>query len=180
MGTGETSAAICPAVDAVAVGICPPTDQRGFVRPVDGDAVNGPVCDIGAVELGANPPPVINSRGSFVALPATFSTPQDTTGCPAGFVGKFFFQAELTNLDGSLPLATLKDQAVELSHGNLVQAADGGPAGVEPFQTLPEVGDFSDGALEATGTLQVPFIICLQTLNPFRFTVDALGLELPL
>jgi hypothetical protein len=167
-----------PAVDAVTAGGCPPTDQRGFVRPVDGDAVNGPACDIGAVELAASPPPVVNSRVSFVALPATFGATMDATGCPAGFAGKFFFQAELTNLAGSPPLVALKDQAVELSHGNLVQTADGGPAGVESLQTLPEVGAFSDGVLEATGTLQVPFIICLQTLNPFRFTVNALGLEL--
>ena len=167
-----------PVVDAVTAGICPPADQRGFVRPVDGDTVNGPACDTGAVELGASPPLVVNSRVSFVALPATFSTTTDTTGCPSGFAGKFFFQAVLTNLDGSLPLAALKDQVVELANGNLVQTADGGSAGVGSLQTLPEVGDFSDGVLEATGTLQVPFTICLQTLNPFRFTVDALGIEL--
>jgi hypothetical protein len=169
-----------PAVDAAATGSCPPTDQRGFVRPVDGDAVNGPACDIGAVELGASPPSVVNGRVSFVVLPATFNTTTDATGCPddsEGFAGKFFFQAQLTNLEGSPPLVALKDQVVELTNGNLVQTADGGVAGVESLQTLPEVGAFSDGVLEPMGTLVVPLVICLRNLNAFRFTVDVLGLE---
>jgi hypothetical protein len=161
-----------PAVDAVAAGSCPATDQRGLVRP------SGAACDIGAVESGAQAPPVVNGQVSFVALPATFSTTTDATGCPPGAqVGKFFFQALLTNQSGNPPLGALKDQVVELTNGNLVQTADGGPAGVESSQTLPEVEDLSDGALEATGTVTVPFVICLQDLNPFRFTVDVLGLE---
>jgi hypothetical protein len=160
-----------PAVDAVPAEGCQLTDQRGFVRPT------GAACDIGAVELGANPPPVVNSLVSFVALPATFSTTTDTTGCPLGFAGKFFFQAQLTNLAGSPSFVALKDAVVHLSNGNLVQTADGAPAGVGSLQTLPQVGDFSDGVLEATGTLQVPFAICLKNLNPFRFTVNVLGRE---
>jgi hypothetical protein len=119
---------------------------------------------------------VVNSRVSFVALPATFSTTTDATGCPGGLTGgKFSFQAQLTNLAGSPALLALKDQAVELTNGNLVQTADGGAAGVGSLQTLPQVGAFSDGELEATGTLAVPFVICLQTLEPFRFTVDVRG-----
>lgn len=41
------------AVNQVPKGLFPPTDQRGFVRPAPGQ-VN---CDIGAFELGAQPPP---------------------------------------------------------------------------------------------------------------------------
>jgi hypothetical protein len=163
------------AVDKAPTGSCPPTDQRGFARPFGGP------CDIGAVELGASLPPVVNSRVNFVVLSTTFSTTTDATGCPDDseeFAGKFFFQAELTNLAGNPPLAALKDQVVELTNGNLVQTADGGPAGVESLQTLPEVGAFSDGVLEPMETLVVPLVICLQNLDEFRFTVDVLGLEL--
>jgi CSLREA domain-containing protein len=39
-----------PAIDAGSPDICPPTDQRGFPRPADGDGVAGPRCDIGAYE----------------------------------------------------------------------------------------------------------------------------------
>ena len=38
------------AVDA-AVGECPPTDQRGQIRPIDGDDDGTPTCDIGAFEF---------------------------------------------------------------------------------------------------------------------------------
>jgi hypothetical protein len=36
---------------------CPPTDQRGFTRPVDGDNSPPATCDIGAFEAGANTSP---------------------------------------------------------------------------------------------------------------------------
>ncbi|NJN79652.1 MAG: sortase [Anaerolineales bacterium] len=38
------------AIDAGNAGVCPSTDQRGVTRPIDGDAVVGAVCDIGAYE----------------------------------------------------------------------------------------------------------------------------------
>jgi hypothetical protein len=40
-----------PAVDAAGDVGCPPTDQRGFGRPVDGDDDGAAFCDIGAFEL---------------------------------------------------------------------------------------------------------------------------------
>jgi predicted outer membrane repeat protein len=48
--------AASPAVDAGTPTRCPPTDQRGYLRPVDGDGDGNPVCDIGAFEFGASPP----------------------------------------------------------------------------------------------------------------------------
>jgi hypothetical protein len=114
---------------------------------------------------------------SFVVLPETFSTTMDPTGCPVGFAGKFSFQAQLTNLDGSLSLLALKEAVVSLSNGNLLQTADGEPGGVEALQTLPQVGAFSDGVLDPTGTVVVPMVICLQNLDQFLFEVDVLGLE---
>lgn len=41
-----------PVIDAGDNSICPPTDQRGAPRPVDGDRNSSAVCDLGAYELG--------------------------------------------------------------------------------------------------------------------------------
>ncbi len=42
-----------PAIDSGSNAICPPSDQRGRFRPVDGDGNGTVVCDRGAVEQGA-------------------------------------------------------------------------------------------------------------------------------
>ena len=39
------------AIDAGDPSNCPVTDQRGFPRPVDGDGIDGPGCDMGAYEV---------------------------------------------------------------------------------------------------------------------------------
>jgi hypothetical protein len=44
-----------PAIDSADPASCPTTDQRGFFRPVDGDAVPGARCDIGSFEYGYTP-----------------------------------------------------------------------------------------------------------------------------
>lgn len=40
-----------PAIDTAVHGQCPATDQRGFVRPYDGDEDMVAICDVGAYEL---------------------------------------------------------------------------------------------------------------------------------
>ncbi len=47
---------------------CQPQDQRGYDRPVDGDADESAICDIGAFELGALP-------GAFLYLPVITHNP---------------------------------------------------------------------------------------------------------
>lgn len=42
-----------PAVDSGSPTVCPGVDQRGYLRPVDGDGMDGPRCDMGAYEYGA-------------------------------------------------------------------------------------------------------------------------------
>ncbi|MCB0173333.1 MAG: hypothetical protein KDJ97_22620, partial [Anaerolineae bacterium] len=46
-------AADSPAIDAGDNNVCPPTDQRGAPRSVDGDGDGQAVCDIGAYEYGS-------------------------------------------------------------------------------------------------------------------------------
>jgi hypothetical protein len=163
------------AVDAIPAANCSTTDQRGYLRPGTGSTS----CDIGAYELNATLPPVVNSVVSFAAQPSTFS-PSTTapTGCPGGSVGAFNFQALLTVTGSSAP-ETLKAQVTTLTQSNTLLLADGGPTGTGAVQTFAQVGDFSDGTLTPTQTLTVPFAICLQTLNPFQLLVDVLGHELP-
>ena len=41
-----------PAIDAGSPTTCPPTDQRGYPRPIDGNGDGLAICDIGPVEIG--------------------------------------------------------------------------------------------------------------------------------
>jgi hypothetical protein len=161
-----------PALNAVTSGGCPTSDQRSYVRPV---AV---FCDIGAVEAGAVLPPEVTSQTNFAALPETFTATTTASDCPSpANAGKFSFQALLTNQAAGVFLAAVKAQVVEMENGNLLLTADEAPGGVGALQTLPLQDDLSDGVLEPSGTVTVPFVICLQSVGPFRFTVDLLGVE---
>src|SRR5215472_13048594 len=68
-----------PAVNAVLLATCPPTDQRGNPRPDPGD--NSGTCDIGAVESTFMPPtPTASATASSSASPT--STATVATGTP--------------------------------------------------------------------------------------------------
>jgi CSLREA domain-containing protein len=71
-GKTETHALLpgSPAIDAGDDATCEATDQRGEFRPLDGDGVNGPRCDIGAFEL---------RRNNFVLIRALFNSNTNTT-----------------------------------------------------------------------------------------------------
>ena len=60
-GSTQTFALLAgsPAIDAGTNTGCPTTDQRGMARPVDGDAVVGAICDIGAYEYAPPAPPTV-------------------------------------------------------------------------------------------------------------------------
>jgi len=79
-----------PAIDAVTTGCPPPlTDQRGFLRPADGDTTPGALCDIGSFEFNAAPaalevsldikpgasPNTINPKSNGVIPVAILTTP---------------------------------------------------------------------------------------------------------
>jgi hypothetical protein len=42
---------VSPAIDAGLIAVCSQTDQRGYLRPIDGDAGGTPECDNGAFEF---------------------------------------------------------------------------------------------------------------------------------
>ena len=98
----------------------------------------------------------------------------DTTGCRAGFVATFSFEAWLTNRSERF-LSDLMVAVTSLTNGNLLQTADGGPGGVGAQLTVPQQDGFADGILSPEEFVDVPFIICLQERRPFQFVVDVLG-----
>ena len=60
-----------PAIDAALDADCPADDQRGFARPVDGDADGVRRCDVGAFEAGAVDPlaiPALRPLGLLVLV----------------------------------------------------------------------------------------------------------------
>ena len=177
-GTTETHPLLpdSPAIDAGDNAECPDTDQRLFTRPVDGDGDGTATCDIGAFEFGAQPaqPEVVNDFVTFDRLEDTFQTTTDPTGCPAGFVGKFSFEARLTNIS-SQALADLEVEVTTLTGGNLLQNAEGGPTGVGARLIVPQEDGFADGLLRPGEMVDVPFVMCLQAIEPFDLVVDVLG-----
>src|SRR5262249_22291434 len=112
---------------------------------------------------------VLNDLVTFTPLGTTFETTFDTSGCPAGFAGKFRFDARLTNTSSS-PLAKsgllsdLMVQVATLSNGNLLQNAAGGPGGEGARLKVPKVGDFSDEILSPGEFVDAPFVICLRRI----------------
>jgi CSLREA domain-containing protein len=68
-----------PAIDAAGNDGCPPTDQRGAPRPVDGDGDGDPICDIGAYEYSSEPPtPTPTPTPTATVTPTITPTPSAT------------------------------------------------------------------------------------------------------
>jgi uncharacterized delta-60 repeat protein len=118
--------------------------------------------------------PVFNDFVTFEPLPATFHFTPDPTGCPEGFVGTFSCEARLANISDRA-LSELVIEVIALTFLNLLQNADGGPGGVGARLTVPRQDGFTDGVLTPDEFMDVPFIICLTTQEPFRLVVDVLG-----
>jgi hypothetical protein len=124
------------------------------------------VCDIGAIEFQQQ----INDKVSFEPIASTFRTTSNTNGCPSGFVGKLSFNARLTDKNTSPPLSSLIIQVANITNGNLLQNADGGPGGVGATLTPPNTS-LSPGRSE-----KVLFVICLKQMGEFSFFVNILGI----
>jgi hypothetical protein len=126
-----------------------------------------------APDMGAYEYRGINDLVTFEPLQSTFTFTPDPTGCPRGFVGTFNFEARLTN-SSERSLSDLVVTVTALTNGNLLQNADGGPAGVGARLTVPQEDEFADGILSPDEFVDVPLIICLTEQQPFRFVVDVL------
>ena len=96
--------------------------------------------------------------------------------CPSGFVGKYGFDARLTNTSNSL-LSGLEVKVTTLTGDNLLQNADGGNGGVGSTLTVLKEDGYSDGILSPREFVDVNFNICLMEKKPFTFFVDVLGLK---
>jgi hypothetical protein len=153
------------AIDAGDEALCPPTDQLG--QPRVGR------CDIGAIEF---PQPIVLVNGfvTFDPLRSTSRFSPDPTDCPEGFVGTFSFDARLTNTSAHI-LADLFVEVTTLTHGNLLQNAEGPPFGMGARLTVLQEEGFSDGTLSPHEFVDVSFIICLTQRRSFQFVVDVLG-----
>lgn len=117
--------------------------------------------------------PKINDFVTFEPDPSTYSFTPDTGGCPAKFVGKFGFEAQLTNTSQST-LSNLRVQVAELSNGNLLLTSNGtiGPGDTLP---IPTVDGYLDELLSPAEYVDVPFRICLKNTQSFTFFVNVLG-----
>jgi hypothetical protein len=115
---------------------------------------------------------LVNNFVTFSPLPETYVTSPDTKGCPAGFVGTFRFSARLTNRPTSPALEDLMVRVTALTNANLVQNAEGDPAGVGAHVLVSRKQGYTDGVLGPKESVEVVFVTCLKKRAPFRILVD--------
>lgn len=157
-----------PAIDAATNAVCPALDQRGQPRPVDGTGDGTALCDIGAVEFF----PQVNA---FVALAAAPGTAFDPTPTPLAPAGTFTITATFTNISAT-PIGHPFFEVAELSGGNVLLNADGGPGGVGATLRA-DVND--DQVLSPGESFTTDFEIGLATAAPFQFFVNVRGVPTP-
>jgi len=110
---------------------------------------------------------VVNNLVTLVSLVTSF----DPTPVDGGPAGTFTITAIFTNT-GSITIEDPIFLVTQLSGGNLLLNADGGPGGVGALLT-PDVG--ADGILSPHESVTTGFVIGLQAQAIFTFFVDLLG-----
>jgi len=116
----------------------------------------------------------INNMVSFDPDPSTYNFSPNTVGCQTGAVGKFTFDATLTNISNK-ELSNLYVEVDELTNNNLLLTDNGLIGEGESFEAS-KIDDYADLSLAAEEFVDVPFTICLKNMKPFRFFVDVLGM----
>ncbi|GJQ59954.1 MAG: hypothetical protein D8M57_14240 [Candidatus Scalindua sp. AMX11] len=115
-----------------------------------------------------NNPILINDFVTFNVLSNTLSSTDDTTGCPGGCVGKFSFDARLTNISSSF-FSNIAIEIAELANGNLILTSDGNLFGVgEQF----DVALNDDGILSPGENIDVHLVLCVKEFAPFTLIED--------
>ncbi len=122
--------------------------------------------------------PPVNEFVRFDPDKPSYKTTYDITDCPAGFAGKFSFDAKLANQSERV-LSDLLVEIVELSDGNMLLANTGLIAENESFPVTRR-GDYDDGELSPGESVDVSFTVCLNEWKPFRFFVNVAGTVGPL
>ena len=118
-------------IDKANPAACPETDQLGNPRVG--------VCDIGAIEFPSPPAPdIVNNLVSFVPVTATFKTTSNAVDCPPSFVGKFSFDARLTNTTKGVTLSNLILAVTTLTNNNALKRADGVLVREPDFNSPPD------------------------------------------
>ncbi len=120
----------------------------------------------------------VNSLVTFTPLTATYRTLGDTVGCPAGFVGKFTFGALLTNNPGGPGIPDVVVHVLTLTNGNILldPQTNAVLGGVGAVMKVSRMGQYVDGLLSSGEAVEVPFVLCLKTLQSFQFVVDVSGI----
>jgi hypothetical protein len=116
---------------------------------------------------------ILNDFVTFDPNPSTYKPTTDTSGCHAGAVGKFSFDATLTNI-GEKDLSNLNIEVDELTNNNLLLTNNGLIGEDERFE-VSKIDGYGDGYLSADEYVVVPFTVCLKTKKPFRFFVNVAG-----
>jgi hypothetical protein len=124
-----------------------------------------------SVKLGIVEPQAIGGLVALSPVETTFD-PMPVSGGPAG---TFTITATFTNTS-STPIHHLLFRVAQLSGGNLLLNADGGPGGVGALLT-PDVG--SDVILSPNESFTTAFVIGLHLRRQFTFFVDLLGVPEP-
>jgi hypothetical protein len=117
--------------------------------------------------------------------PGKFDPNPSAGQCSAdgGFVGAFSFTAELTNESDST-LSGLGAQVVKLTGGNFLQTGNATAGGKNAYQTIsatlapstpPDKVSTISMTLAPGARTEVPFLVCLKQLEPFRLSIDVLG-----
>jgi hypothetical protein len=115
----------------------------------------------------------INKFVTFEPDSSTYSFTPDTADCQTGAVGKFSFNATLTNISEK-DLSNLFVEINTLTNGNMCLTDDGLMGVGERFE-VPKIDDYVDGILRPEENVDVPFTVCLKNTDPFRFFVDVVG-----
>jgi hypothetical protein len=141
-------------------------------KPADGfhdDATSefSPCVEVDA----ATSPEIVNSLVTLVSLTQTRSR----TAVPGGPAGTMTIRATFENAT-DVPIAAPFFEVAELSEGNLLLNADGGPAGVGA-RVKADVGP--DELLSPGESFTTEFLIGLQRGRRFRFFVDVWGQPIP-